>query len=422
MGQKENNPTSRTMRYKKIEQTSRKVLLTSIMLLCMLPEAIAQETADTMATNQKKLGLFKRVLNYLNKPYGYFDDRYVKESQTKLIVTLTGEVQQTGVRINDAKKFETDLKISNSTLTNIRLQERVFRKVGVYVTFSGIRVGWGTEIGRKSAERNTSIYLAKTTPYYGLTARYFNIKEKVTANTHATVYYTGNDYENETITGDTYMETNYPANLRELQLDGYYAFNRHRFAYTAVYGSNVQQRRSAGSWMLGMKYLYGQVKFDSREVTFPIYVGGISRFTTHQLSVGGGYSYNLVVMNRDESGPHLKGLRNLTFNATIMPMITVLNPLTTYYDEKLIEWFGYETDHRTRHTHPALNYTATAGMVMSIDRLSFNVNAHYDNFHFNAGSQKENLNKLGKEHAEQQNRMKGRFYNWSVEAELQIKF
>ncbi|MBQ8937403.1 MAG: hypothetical protein IJ066_06745 [Bacteroidaceae bacterium] len=38
----------------------------------------------------------------------------------------------------------------------------------------------------------------------------------------------------------------------------------------------VVQRRSAGSWMLGMKYLYGRVKFDSWEILLPIYVASIT--------------------------------------------------------------------------------------------------------------------------------------------------
>ena len=276
------------------------------------------------------------------------------------------------------------------------------------------------ELGRKSAEKNTSMYLSWNTPSYGISGRYFNIKEKVSSDLHTIEDTPGEDNEPEHTESDTHMETDFPADLRQIQLDGYYAFNRRRFAYTAVYGSDVVQRRSAGSWMLGMKYLYGRVKFDSGETLFPIYVAGITRFTTHQLSLGGGYSYNLVVLNRDERGPHLRGLRNLTFNATVMPMVTVLNPLTIYYGKDLLEWFGYDADHRTYKPHPQLNYTATVGMVLSIDRISFDVNFHYDNFRFNTGTQTENMDIMGA--AVQQNRMKGRFYNWGVEAELQIKF
>jgi len=87
-----------------------------------------------------------------------------------------------------------------------------------------------------------------------------------------------------------------------------------------------------------------------------------------------------------------------------------------------VEWFGYETDHRTRKSHPELNYTATTGMALSIDRFSFVVKVHYDNFRFNTGLQDENLNKLGDEYAMQKNRMKGRFFNWGVRADFQIKF
>ena len=374
-----------------VEKTCRKVLLTALLLLCLQPVVTAQETTDTMAAHEQKLGLVKLVLDKFGKSYGYFDERYVRKPPTKLIVTLRGKVQQTGVSINDFQRFDADWGYTYSAQTDIQLQERVCRKVGVYLTYSGIKVGGGMKVGRKSAERDVSLYLGKLSPYYGLIGRYFNIKEKVTSDIHTIEDYHGEDFEPEYTERDTHMETDYPADLREIQLDGYYAFNRRRFAYTAVYGGNVVQRRSAGSWMLGMKYLYGRVKFDSRETLFPSYVGGITRFATHQLSVGGGYSYNLVVLNRDERGPRLQGLRNLTFNATVMPMVTVLNPLTVYYDENLLEWFGYEADHRTYKPHPQLNYTAMVGMALSIDRLGFNARFHYDNFHFNTGTQTENL-------------------------------
>ena len=397
-------------------------MLTALLLLGILPVATAQETTDTVAAREQKPGLVKQVLERFSKSYGYFDERYVRKPPTKLIVTLKGKVQQAGVSINDFSEFENDWGLSNSTQTDIQLQEHVCRKVGIYLTYSGIRAGGGMKVGRKSAERDISLYLGKLSPYYGLIGRYFNIKDKVTSDIHGMKDYHGEGWEIESENiNDTHVETDYPADLREIQLDGYYAFNRSRFAYTAVYGGNVVQRRSAGSWMLGMKYLYGRVKFDSRETDFPNYVGGITRFATHQLSVGGGYSYNLVALNRDERGPRLQGLRNLTFNATVMPMVTVLNPLTIYYNENHVEWFGYERNQRTRHSHPQLNYTATVGMALSIDRLGFDVRFHYDNFHFNTGLQTDNLNNLGKEYSVQQNRMKGRFYNWGVEAEMHIK-
>ena len=403
-------------------RTRRKALLAVCMLLCIQPAATAQETVDSVEADGKMPGVIKQVLDRLNRPPRYLDDRYVRKPPTKFIVTLRGRVQQTGVRINDYSELDTDWGLANSTQADLRMQERLHYKAGCYITYSGIRAGLGMSVGRKSAEKSTSLYLGCINSYYGLTAQYNNIKEKVSSDVHSTVDYHGENYENDFMEDDTYMESDYPADMREIQLDGYYAFNRRRFAYTAVYGGSVVQRRSAGSWMLGMKYLYGRVKFDSRESIFPTHVGGITRFTTQQLSVGGGYSYNLVLLNRDESGPLLRGLRNLTFNATFMPMVTMFNPLTIYYDKNLVEWFGYETDHRTRKSHPELNYTATTGMALSIDRFSFVVKVHYDNFRFNTGLQDENMNKLGDEYAMQKNRMKGRFFNWGVRADFQMKF
>ena len=144
--------------------------------------ATAQEATDTMAAREQKPGLVKQVLERFSKSYGYFDERYVRKPPTKLIVTLKGKAQQAGVSINDFSEFENDWGLSNSTQTDIQLQERVCRKVGIYLTYSGIQAGGGMKVGRKSAERDISLYLSKLSPYYGLIGRYFNIKDKVTSD------------------------------------------------------------------------------------------------------------------------------------------------------------------------------------------------------------------------------------------------
>lgn len=87
-------------------------MLAALMPLYIQPVAAAQETADTVAAREQEPSLFKRIIDRISKPHGYFDDRYVREPQRKLHVTQTGYVQQTGVRINNLTDFETDWDIS----------------------------------------------------------------------------------------------------------------------------------------------------------------------------------------------------------------------------------------------------------------------------------------------------------------------
>ncbi|MBR1713286.1 MAG: DUF4421 family protein [Alloprevotella sp.] len=406
-----------------MELTRLRTIAASLALCCV--EAAAQSPADTTTTIQeqtdtvpkKEVSLLTKLLNRLTAPNKYFDPSYLRKPRPKLMLGLTGNLQQTGVHFDGNVFFDSSHGLYNATKTHIQLQGRVFRKVGILVNYSGLGVGLSTKLGSKDGEKSTSLFLKLTYPYYGISARYFNIREKARARMHAEVY-----SESGIETGEESRTSDYPADLREFQLDGYYAFNRKRFGYTAVYRSNVLQQRSAGSWMLGLKYLYGRVKFDHKETAFLNFIGGSSRFATHQLSLGGGYSYNLVLLHKDESGPHMRGLRNLTLNATFMPMLTVLNPITVAHDNKMMnELFHFDTERYTQHSRPRLNYTATAGMVFSIDRYSLNISATYDNFRFHTGARTEQLDIMG-DHPQQISRMKGRFYNWNVGMQLRVRF
>lgn len=141
------------------DRTRRKALLAAWMLLCIQPAATAQETADSVEADGKMPGVIRQVLDRLNRPPRYLDDRYVRKPPTKFILTLRGRVQQTGVRINDYTELDTDWGLANSTQTNLRMQERLHYKAGGYITYSGIRAGLGMSVGRKSAEKSTSLYL-----------------------------------------------------------------------------------------------------------------------------------------------------------------------------------------------------------------------------------------------------------------------
>ena len=116
------------------DRTRRKALLAVCMLLCIQPAATAQETADSVEADGKMPGVIRQVLDRLNRPPRYLDDRYVRKPPTKFILTLRGRVQQTGVRINDYTELDTDWGLANSTQTNLRMQERLHYKAGGYIT------------------------------------------------------------------------------------------------------------------------------------------------------------------------------------------------------------------------------------------------------------------------------------------------
>lgn len=82
--------------------------------------------------------------------------------------------------------------------------------------------------------------------------------------------------------------------LSMFNASGYYVFNAKRFSYPAAFCQSYIQRRSAGSWLLGMDAFYaeGHVK--------PIPEVGIAdtRLQMFMFGIGAGYGYNFVLPHR----------------------------------------------------------------------------------------------------------------------------
>ena len=85
--------------------------------------------------------------------------------------------------------------------------------------------------------------------------------------------------------------------MKVLNMVGYYAFNHRRFSFPAAFTQSYIQRRSAGSWLVGISYQGGSIettdKLKERNPNAPdvrIYLGHIG--------IGGGYGYNWVLGNK----------------------------------------------------------------------------------------------------------------------------
>ena len=113
-------------------------------------------------------------------------------------------------------------------------------------------------------------------------------------------------------------------------VDGYYAFNRKKFSYTAAFDGKTLQRKSTGSWIVGAKYMQGGFTVNPKDNIILSVSQGIGKYSTYQFSLGGGYSFNWVLFHRDpETSRDLARLSNLTINLTAMPMLTVFNRTET---------------------------------------------------------------------------------------------
>ena len=102
------------------------------------------------------------------------------------------------------------------------------------------------------------------------------------------------------------------ADMKVYNITGYYVFNHRHYSVSAAYNQSYIQRRSAGSWLVGLSYQGGHVETsDKRKEQMPddpdvrIYVGHIG--------IGGGYGYNLVLGKK------------WLFNLSVLPTFVVYN-------------------------------------------------------------------------------------------------
>lgn len=384
---------------------------------------------DSVKKNKNVISSVQGVITKFSPTGKHIDTTYIYRPKPQWIVRLNGNIQQTGVVFNSSL-YADYLEAGSSTpetlgaKMKINMEEKVHYQMGVTLGWGGLSAGWNFEVGRKSAEKNTSMYVAFKRTFYGAQVHYYNIKQKpngvgsLVLDSEETGHIETDDYP---------FESDYLAHLKEVVADAYYAFNRKHFAYTAVYSGNVVQRRSAGSWMLGGKYLWGKTTFDGEDDVTQMGYQKITAFTVQQGSLGGGYSYNIVALHRQPTGEHEKGLRNLTFNITAMPMLTFINSITTHrriYDRDdegniLLDQYTDNKEHSWGKVH--LNYVANVGAIFSFNRFFIRLEARYNYFKYRHDDQHETITLKNGDVMNVNNSSHGHFYDWGIMMKFNVR-
>ena len=201
--------------------------------------------------------------------------------------------------------------------------------------------------------------------------------------------------------------------------DAFYAFNRRSFAYSAVYKGNVVQRRSAGTWMFGVKYLQGLVEYDPDDFISELWFR-MTRQDTRQVSFGGGFSYNLVPFHR-QPGDDGKGLRNLTVNLTAIPMVTLFNQFSSTMRSSDLQGGDPVLTKNVINGKMRLNYVFRAGAIYSWDRLFVGVSGSFDSYSY-TGSTNVPEEMSDDDYSFDTIRSSGRFSRWSASLKFCVKF
>ncbi len=275
---------------------------------------------------------------------------------------------------NTNVKFNIDIDgQSVPGLSTYRLSENLCKKVGLEVGYGNISLGYGFEVGHKSAWKKSAFAFNIIGKSWGIRFNYFKITNPFTSELTL-----GNEGDSLYIHDEIVSKES--AILRNFAIDGYYVFNNKRFAYPAAYKIGLVQRHTAGSWMLTARYMQGRL-FNSPEAAWDSY-NLLDCFSTLQASIGGGYSVNFVLWHKDPVGPRDEKLRNLTINLTAMPVITLVNYLTTtsyeyddegnYSGEKISKIWCY----------PMPNYIGSAAISLTFGRIYFSTQFTYNWFYF----------------------------------------
>ena len=380
------------------DDMERRILLATVLLLGALTAA-AQEKQPSWVVRTAR-----SIFNGLTARNKTLDSTYVFQPTLKWTAAQEDQFIRLGADLHSDITVTDLMGTVPQVLTGTMetgLQNRPYWKMGIAAGYGALRLGYGIRVGKRKEDHD----------------RYFSFGLTGSCYTARIQYYKINQYPVGTLTFDGLppvdLASAYPGEMRNFTLDATYAFNRSRFVFGATYNGRILQRRSAGSWLVTAKYLQGDFSLDDRD---PLWsrLKDLRRYTTQQVSAGGGYSFNWVLFHRDPTDPKTAGgLRNLTVNATALPMLSFYNHIQT--EQRTADGI-LQVRYQGK---PAFTGTARSALCYSINRVNITLSASYDRFGFH-GVETEVSEEQGRLRTKVNTR--GDFYDLSVEAKINVRF
>ncbi len=377
-------------------------------LLIPAPVLRAQDVQDGWFLRQVRS--FSRKLT---TPRREFNPEYVYQLDLPWVVSLDGDLIHTGFGMQSDITPEGPDGPGSAIHASSHLREKMSTKLGGGITYGTLCLSNTVEIGPNRALRNKYTRFSLSRPRFGLSFQYYRINDFLDGTIH---------YDAAPGT-DRSFSSQLPGRLRTITADVFYFFNPDRFAYSAVTSLNVIQRRSGGSWMATVRYNQGEFRFDPKDDYVRNSYDHIGCYRTGEISLGGGYSYNWVPLHRSPEGRGVKGLRNLTFNGTLVPGLTFYNHLHTipykYADPEQAE--AVEGKIVRSHTYglPGINISARAGVIFSWDRYFLCSIVTFNRYHFK-GVETVTLDEQTRERY--RTLTGGVFYDISARVQLNVRF
>ncbi|MBR6088134.1 MAG: DUF4421 family protein [Prevotella sp.] len=256
------------------------IIIVVVLLWTMLPLQAQSTLNDTIqrdttthqsGTKRRKLPRWlHKIDSFLVTKYSRvtFDTSYIRRPKSRLTLKLRGNISGSAFHVKGRQGgYEGRANISTDVKTTM----------SVGVTYCGISVGLALNPGKLFGHYND--YELNINAYgnrFGIDAAY-----QSSTTLSGTVTINGLDY----FMGKDVID------MKVFSLNAYYAFSGRRFSYPAAFTQSYIQKRSAGSWLVGLSYLGGSIKAGEKKPEdmpdYRIYVG--------HLGIGGGYGYNFVL-------------------------------------------------------------------------------------------------------------------------------
>lgn len=243
------------------------------------------------------------------------DTTYIEVPKKAWRVILRPKINQIDTRVSSVLDDDLIAKLGESwglDLTGLhldwlmKLEQPMSTSVGVWVGYRGLGIGYSQSLTKRSGRYFS---LSSTGSCYGVTlsVRSFETDD---LSTRINLSYIDEKYSERDDDYDSYA----PIKVNTLFLDGYYVFNGKRYSQASAYNQSVIQRRSAGSFLLGLSWYQSSIDL-SNKLNGDIILASnrIGKIKVHQGNIGFGYGYNWVPA------------RNWLMNVMVMPTVAFYN-------------------------------------------------------------------------------------------------
>ena len=262
-------------------------------LLLFLSVVISLSSQNNL--NIDSLGLLKYpgyIIDYTSKGIKYTNDIIDKHLDNKDTRYVTPNLYKCTFMLQYSNYYEYYKFSSRNSSQSITLSPDNRNKLGVYVGWKWIFLGWSFDLNRQNTKKdwNFSFYTSK------IGVDVFHRK-------------TGSDFKLRKLSGFKDLNTGYDIIPKQRFFNGisveqtginlYYIFNNKKFSYPAAYSQTTNQRISCGSFILGFSYSRQSFHLDVSKFTTDIQEAmspsmDFNRIKYHDYSINAGYSYNWV--------------------------------------------------------------------------------------------------------------------------------